>query len=449
MTMDADVYRDLDATGLAQLVRSGDAQLGEILTAARLVHEETHGIINAVIEWYDEPTLPKGSLRDAPLAGVPVLRKDYGSAEAGRLVEMGSRLAVGTRAAETAPLIARLQAAGAVIVGRTAVPEFIHHGTTESTLTGVTRNPHDPSTSAGGSSGGSAAAVAVGVAPVATASDCAGSIRIPAAVCGLVGLKPGRGVVPWPPGGWGGNDAWNGIAAEFFVTRTARDSELLLDVVASACPPAAPGSLQVALSTNHWAGAEVDPVVVAAAERTGRQLEDLGHHLQIVDQPVDHDELMATWHPLFTRGLSLDAAKAAALHGRPIDETTVEPMTLAAMAEVANLSHDDIDAAQRARKVIEAKLETALEGIDVLLTPSLGRAVIPLHSVGGEVESVDRYIELNDEIFPYHYLFNVVGWPAASVPAGLGPTQVPLGVQLVGRPGSERTLLRLARDLRA
>jgi amidase len=176
-------YAELDATDLAGLVRARQVSVAEVLEHATDMHESTHADINAVVEWYDSPepcVNPEG-----PLAGVPFLRKDYGSTEQGRLVEMGSRLALGNTATSTSVFFRKLKAAGAVVVGRSAVPEFIQHGSTETTLFGATRNPHRTDLSAGGSSGGSGAAVAAGVVPAASASDCAGSIRIPAATCGL------------------------------------------------------------------------------------------------------------------------------------------------------------------------------------------------------------------------------------------------------------------------
>ncbi|MEM8747602.1 MAG: amidase family protein, partial [Actinomycetota bacterium] len=220
--MTPDEYARLDATDLADAVRAGRVTRHEVHDAAQRMHERTDAVIHAVVEWYDDPSHtgdadesgPSGADDAWPLAGVPILRKDFGSTEAGRLIEMGSRLATGVTATETSPLIRRLLDAGAQIVGRSAVPEFIQHGTTESQAFGVTRNPLDPTLSAGGSSGGAGAAVAAGVVPVAHASDCAGSIRIPAAACGLVGLKPSRRRVPWPDGGWGG------IAEEFVLTRS-------------------------------------------------------------------------------------------------------------------------------------------------------------------------------------------------------------------------------------
>ena len=169
--MRLDDYLALDATGIAEAVCAGEASPREIHACATEQYHATADDIHAIVEWYDHPT---PGLDDAgPLAGVPFLRKDYGSTEAGRLQEMGSRLTQGYRPFTTSPYYERLELAGAQIVGRSAVPEFVMHGTTESIAFGVTRNPHNLNYSAGGSSGGAAAAVAAGVVPAAHATDCA------------------------------------------------------------------------------------------------------------------------------------------------------------------------------------------------------------------------------------------------------------------------------------
>jgi amidase len=435
--MTPDEYRILDATDLAALVRAGEVTDADIRAAARAMHDRTDDAINAVVEWYEEPT-PVRDL-DGPLAGVPVLRKDYGSAEAGRLVEMGSALAQGHRARTTGVFVDRLQAAGVQILGRSAVPEFIQHGTTESSVHGATRNPWNPEVSAGGSSGGAAAAVAAGVVPVAHASDCAGSIRIPAAACGLIGLKPSRRRVPWEDGGWGG------IAEEFVVTRTVRDTEAFLGVLGDGPMLDAAGPLRIAISTDHWAGAVPDPEVVAATEAVAALLEELGHRVTPVDPPLDAELLAGTWHALFSRWVAHDVTTVAQLTGRPPGPDTLEPVTLAAIEAAAALTVHDVTIAQVAQGRIADRLRTDMADHDVLLTPTLGRPTIPLGHVGGDVASMGEYLRRNDVLMPYSYLFNVTGWPALTVPAGWAEGGIPLGVQLAAPIGWEPVLLGLGR----
>ncbi|MEO1060807.1 MAG: amidase [Actinomycetota bacterium] len=438
--MNPDEYRRLDAFELAALVEQREVTAEEVWEAATAVHEATHPTINAVVEWYDDPAPPG----DGPLSGVPFLRKDYGSTEAGRLVEMGSRLTAGVVADTTSRLIERVRASGSRVVGRSAVPEMIMHGTTESRVHGATRNPHDPAWSAGGSSGGAAAAVAGGVVPVAHASDCAGSIRIPAAACGLVGLKPGRGVIPWETGAWGG------IASEFVLTRTVRDASIFLAWLSS--PPIGfrrgprLGPSRIALDTTHWAGAPVDPDVVAATERAGRALADAGHHVEVAEGLVDAEAIDAAWDALFGRWVAHDVATWSAHTGRPVDGDHLEPATLAQIEAIRHLSVDDISAAQvRAGRAV-FDLQLALEPFDALLTPALGRVGIPLGEVGGEIDDLDEYQRRNVPLFCYSFLANVAGWPAISAPAGWVGS-LPVGVQLLARPGQERRLLNLAGDL--
>lgn len=440
---DLDWYTSTDATDLAAAVGAGDVTPTELRKLATAQHALTDEVIHAVVEWYDDPDDPvRGS--SAPLSGVPFLRKDYGSTEAGRLVEMGSRLATGVRAEVTSPYFERLHAAGVQVLGRTAVPELIQHGTTESIAFGVTRNPHHPTVSAGGSSGGSAAAVAAGVVPAAHASDCAGSIRIPAAACGLVGLKPSRRRVPWPTGGWGG------IAEEFVVTRTVRDSRLFLDVLGEGWYADVPERMRIALNVEHWAGEPTDASVVAATHAAAAELEAAGHIVEPIPTPVADDWLMTTWNSCFSRWVARDVTDLAARTGRPIDNTMLEPTTLLVVEAVRDkLTVDRITDAQITAGEIAHALTTAVTGagFDALLTPTLARPAIPLDWVHGGVTPFDLYLERNSALFPYNYLFNVTGWASLAIPRPGAP--LPASVQLSGPRGSEHRLLALGEELGA
>ncbi len=435
-----DTYVASDATDLVGLVERGEATAAEIADLATRQHERTRGRIHAVVEWYERPTPAASSDGGGPLAGVPILRKDYGSTEAGRLVEMGSRLAAGVTATETSPLFRRLAGAGAQVVGRSAVPELIQHGTTESVAFGVTRNPFDPDISAGGSSGGAAAAVAARVVPAAHASDCAGSIRIPAAACGLVGLKPSRRRVPWPDGGWGG------IAEEFVVTRTLRDARRFLDVLGDGAHLPVPERMRVAVDTTHWAGRAPDAEVVAATEAAARRLEAAGHLVEPVRSPVTDEWLMETWDALFSRWVAHDVDVLVARTGRPADTSTLEPTTLLAVESARRLTVDTVTRAQVTQGRITHTLGDRLAGYDALLTPTLGRPTVPLDHVHGFVTPFTTYLERNSELFPYSYLFNVAGWASLAIPVPhvdpASPTS--LSVQLSGPRGSEHRLLALA-----
>lgn len=434
------------ASAIATAVRSRHYAASDAVEAARLRHRETHQAINAVVEWFDRPyTGSDEALLTGPLAGVPILAKDYGSAVEGQLVEMGSRLAAGNRAEHTAEFMRRLLDAGAQIVGRSAVPEFIQHGTTESRVHGVTRNPHDLSLSAGGSSGGAAAAVAAGVVPVAHAGDCAGSIRIPAAACGLFGLKPSAGRIPWRRATAASD--WAGIASEFALTRTVDDTALLLDVLADGDFLPVRQQYSVAVSTAHWGDATPDPEVVAATEQAATRLERLGHDVTVVDPPLDYGQLMETWFPIFCRPIALDVEWLCRRLGREVNEEMVEPATQAVLRRVGELTDADLVRSVELREHITRRLHHDLSGHDMILTPTLGRSTIPLHKVGGDVADVDEYVRLNNEIFCYNYLFNVTGWASMSIPVAVSSADTPLGVQLSAGPGTEHRLIDLARQL--
>jgi len=444
-------YARHDAVALAGLVGRGEVTAAELAAAAGAQHAHTHPVINAVVEWYDPDTVavpPAGADREGagPLAGVPFLRKDIGSTEAGRLVEMGSRLAVGLRAGETSPYFRALAAAGAQVLGRTAVPEFAQHGTTETALFGPTRNPVDPATSAGGSSGGAAAAVRAGVVPLAHASDSAGSIRIPASVTGLLGLKPGRGRVP------GCGFDWSGLLVELVVARSVRDLAAALAVLA--VPPVSPAGggrdrhrpRRIALSLEHWAGGTTEPAVREAVGATARALEAAGHTVEPIVRPFDYEQLMSTWFPLFGLGIAELIHATAARTGRPAAAPNLEPNTLEMLERVASLPPGARSAALATGELVAGDLQANLAGFDALLTPTLDRAVVPLGRMAGSCP-MDPYLADGDEWFDRLYLANVTGWPALSLPAPVPPGAPPVGVQLMARPGSEPSLLALAADL--
>ncbi len=437
--MDLDTYITLDAHELAALVRARAADSGELASLAKAQYEATNSDLNAIVEWYSDPR-PVSNL-EGPLAGVPFLVKDYGSAEAGRLVQMGSVLGKDNRAAHTATFIRKLQDAGAQILGRTACPEFVQHGATESTLNGITRNPHNLDRSPGGSSGGAAAAVAAGVVPAAHASDCAGSIRIPAGTCGLVGLKPGLHRVRLDDGGWGG------IANEFVVSRSVADSRLYLDVLGDGPYTPAPNRpLRIALNTEHWAGVAVEPAIVDATLAAADRLRAAGHDVIEVAAPLDYDKLMSTFLVLFHRWILHDVDRLVAAGGVEGPDT-LEPLTRQVLKRLRAMTVEEITAAQVVGGEVTIELENAMRGFDALLTPTLGRSEIPIGVLAGDVEDYDEYIRLNDEIYAYSYLFNVSGWPSVSVPFATSPAGMPIGVQLSAPIGGEHLVLDLADQL--
>lgn len=301
--MHIDEYRRHDALGLADAVRSGEVTAGELLEVALHRADAVNPHLNAIVHRMDDRARERvaGPL-NGPFAGVPFLIKDLGQDYAGTPTSGGSRPLAGVPAAEHATVVQRWLDAGLVVFGKTNTPEFGAKGITEPELFGPARNPWDTSRSPGGSSGGSAAAVAAGIVPVAGASDGGGSIRIPAACCGLVGLKPGRGLVPMGPAR---GEAMHGAATNGVVSRTVRDSAAMLDVLvggepggpyAPATPSASfrsqvgadPGRLRIGVCTASSINSSPHPQALAAVETAAGALEDLGHHVDVLEsQPVD------------------------------------------------------------------------------------------------------------------------------------------------------------------
>ncbi|WP_306363907.1 amidase [Nocardia sp. CC227C] len=369
-----------------------------------------------------------------PLAGVPVAVKNNVDV-AGEVTRAGS-LAGGDRVAEADhPVVRRLRSAGAVVVGLTAVPEFGLWGATDSPA-GVTCNPWNPKFSSGGSSGGSGAAVGSGMVAVAHGNDGLGSVRIPAACCGVVGVKPGRGLVPAEIG----VDSWGGMTENGVLATTVADAALMLSVLADR-PDLAdlepPQSLRIGLATaaplplgrvdRHWDAAARKAASAAAAA---------GHHVESAELPYQG----ATF-ALMLRWLA-NAAREAASVAHP-DRLQPRTRTHVALGRLA-LRSGLLRPAQVDR--IEARLLDHFERYDVVITPTLATA--PPRARRWHRLPWLANVVANVRYSPFTPLWNLVGWPALSIPMGIHPrTGTPVAAQLIGQPGSEATLLRLAGQL--
>jgi amidase len=372
--------------------------------------------------------------RALPLAGVPVAIKD-------NLPVAGEPMRAGSAATDPAPqprdheVVRRLRAAGAVVVGTTRLPELGVYGTTDSTF-GITRNPWDTSRTPGGSSGGSAAAVASGTVPIAHANDGMGSIRIPAACCGLVGIKPGAGVVP---AGINNGD-WFGLAENGPLATTVQDAALMLSVLAG--DPAlaelgVPGRLRVAVSTKvPFVGTTLDKHWAAAAHETADLLRAAGHDVTPADPPYGQVlplSEIARW----TAGTELDA--------RGVRDRTALAVRTRRHAAVGRA----LLAAGFPRENGRARWQRRAAGFfadrDLLLTPTLAQPPIAAKDWAGRGWLANMWS--NARYAPFAAPWNLAGWPAISVPAGLDPRGLPLAVQLVGKPGSEAVLLAVAGQL--
>ncbi|MDG5808676.1 amidase [Streptomyces ossamyceticus] len=374
----------------------------------------------------------RADLGGLPLAGVPVAVKDN-LAVRGEATRNGSAATPDGPAAEDHVTVARLRAAGAVVVGLTNVPELCVFGTTDG-VHGTARNPWDLTRTSGGSSGGSAAAVAAGLVPIALGNDGMGSLRIPAAHCGLIGLKPGFGVVPADIG----HGDWFGMSENGPLATTVEDARLMFRVLAGTDPgePAPSSSPRsIALSVRSpLVGVTVTRPYVDAARRAAESLAGAGHRVRRADPP----------YPLWLGTTSLAHWTA----GTAVDAEDLDPALLTrrtrAHAAVGRRFLQGVRAGDR-REQLRRRMEPFFAEHDVLLTPALARrgpAAVPWHERGWL-----RNLLVNTNCSPLTPPWNLTGWPAMSVPFGTLPSGAPCAVQLVGRPGSELELLAVAGQL--
>jgi amidase len=452
------------ALELAQLVRSGQVSARELVEAALCRLEEREPRINAFCFVDAERALAgAGEVSpgdERPFAGVPIAVKD-GTPQAGLPMRMGSALFEGYVPDHDAASVRRLEGAGFIPIGRTTMPEFGILPTTEPRLTGPTRNPWDPSRTPGGSSGGSAAAVAAGVVPLAHGSDGGGSLRIPAACCGLVGLKASRGRISFAPDR--GDDP---LVTEGVLTRTVADTAALLDVLSGyepgdatwAPPPSQPfreaarvppGSLRVGLLLEPPVpGVGLDPACARAAEDAARLLENLGHHVGPSGlEPLTEGEWGAfddVWAVLAAEGV----AAGRGLPGREPAPDDVEPLTRALYEKGRALDALSYRRSFAELQRVARRVVAATRPFDVLLTPALAERPVPIGTITGLTQPDPLQALSRSNCFtPYTALWNVTGQPAVSLPLFGGDDGLPLGVQLVGPPAGEPLLLALAAQL--
>jgi amidase len=457
----------LDATAQAGLVRRGEASPLELVDAAIERIAASNGELNAVIhKLYDEGrTAAGGELPDGPFKGVPFLLKDLGAAFAGQPLHMGMQYLKDAdfRSPVDTYLAQRFRLAGFVTIGKTNTPELGILPTTEPKAYGPSRNPWDLSRSTGGSSGGSAAAVAAGMVPVAHANDGGGSIRIPASECGLVGLKPTRQRISEGPliG-----DNMSGLTAEFVVSRSVRDTAAVLQAVHGpapgdpyvAPPPARPyteevgadpGRLRIGMLTEPMLDAEPDSVVAEAAREAGRLLESLGHFVE-ESGPSGFEE-MDLVDTFFTRWMASQTAsldQLQAVVGREIGPGDVEPLTRELAEEGRRRTSGQYLAAVRQHHLVSRMVAGWFHsGFDLLLTPTLGEPPPPLGSFDDSGEDPIAALMRGVQTATFTALFNVTGQPAISLPLHWTDDGLPIGVQLVAPFGAEDALLRVAAQL--
>lgn len=456
-------YTSYDGLGLARLVRSGAVSRADLIDAANAALDTVNPSLNAVIGRLDPPAFDDQSPPDAPFAGVPLLLKDLGHGWAGVRCDMGSRIAEGYAANADSEFAARLKAAGLVAIGRTNTPEFGINGTTEPALYGPTANPWDVARSPGGSSGGSAAAVAAGIVPFAHASDGGGSIRVPAAWCGLVGLKPSRGRNPV---GAEGGDPASSILAHHIVSRTVRDTAAVLDVTSGptgadfiplagpargflAAIAEAPAPLRIALCTRHNEAPEPEHPCVEAAVAAAKLCAILGHEVTEVTPDIAYPEMASLCFDLYVPMLTAAIERIIRLMGRSPGSATLEPQTLATLKKGRVMTALDLMERFNRQAAMSRGMKLFMADYDVLLTPGVSRVPCMTgdYALTGHDGHDLGYWEREMESYTFSPLASLTGQPALVLPLYWTVSGLPVGVQFTAAIGHDTMLLRLAAQL--
>ena len=454
-------YDRYDATGLAHLVRRGEVTPLELVDEAIARIERHNPKLNAVVyPAFDEArTTAKGKLPDGPFRGVPFLIKDISMPVKGWPMTNGSAYLRDHVSTYDGELVRRYRQAGVVLVGKTNTPEFGIPGTTEGRHLGICRNPWNPDHSSGGSSGGAASAVASGMVPMAHGSDGLGSIRIPAAQCGLVGVKPTQNR---NPGGPDDRGRAHGLVVDHVLTRSLRDSAAMLDWTGYAEDDApyapipkdrpyteelvtSPGRLRIAFTTEVPRKITPHADVQAVFDDTLKLLGELGHTL------IEKKELGIDWHKLYrAQGAVSGAMFAASIDdlsqtlGREPQEGDFEPLAWASYRASKKLSSADVGAGLQNLRLMSRAILALWREFDVLLSPV---TITPPPKIG-YLDPVNveprEFNQRQSLVFGYTPPFNMSGQPSFSLPLGFSKDKLPIGMMFTGRFGDEATLFRLA-----
>lgn len=478
-------YDQADTLDLVHLVNSRQVSTTELcetaIARANVVNLAIHAIITPLFQQARIQAQRADTSSDF-LAGVPFLVKDFGAQLAGVRHSSGSKALMDFIPDEDDELIRRWKLAGLNILGKTNVPEFALKGVTESEVFGSCRNPWDLERTPGGSSGGSAAAVAAGIAPLAGAGDGGGSIRIPASCCGLFGLKPSRGRVPNGPSN---TEHWFGATVQHVITRSVRDSALLLDLEQGPelnapyflptpensyrsevdCEP---GRLRIGFSVQHPLGMPVDPEVIAAVQDAAHLLESLGHYVEEVPLPYNGREVANAYLMMYFASVGADISNLSHLLGRPANSSDVEPLTWLLGMMGRSYSAADFALSRQSWNNHAHTMAEYHQEYDVLLTPTL--AVEPMKigeldpkpteqlllklaqqiNVGQMLKHAGVMDQLTIEALaktPYTQIANLTGQPAMSVPLYWSKSGLPIGVQCIAPFACEDLLFSLAGQL--
>ncbi len=457
------------ASELAGMVRAGELSARELVQCSLDRIEELNPMLNAFVEIDAERALAAADEvapgDERPFAGVPIAIKNNRPVSGLRLTYGCSPMKDFT-AHHDHNVTRRLKRAGFIVVGTTTLPEYGILPTTEARLFGPTRNPWDLERTPGGSSGGSAAAVASGMVPVAHGNDGGGSIRIPAACCGLVGLKPQRGRISVAP-----ELGDSSLGIDGVLTRTVADTAAILDVLAGyetgdatwAPPPARPFADAAAMTAGPGgrpmriaattlppiSDATIDPVAAEAVSEAAELLRALGHEVEEVDPPWQVDGVRELFGAVFCTHIGLSIAFSGIVAGRELTAEDMEPMSWAIFSMVRKMSAVDGFGATVRLQAFTRQLVEFLQPYDALLTPALAERPLALGTLDTAAPKPMATFNRSGEFTPFTPVFNASGQPGISLPLFHGDDGLPLAVQLVGRPAEEATLLALATQLEA
>lgn len=458
-----DDFSEHDGLALAGLVAKGEVTPLELVDAAIERIERHNGALNAVVyQAFDEArAAAKGPLPDGPFKGAPFLIKDLGVPVAGWPRSQGSRFAAGLVDQVDCTLVQRYREAGVVLLGKTNTPEYGITGTTEGAHLGACRNPWNPDHISGGSSGGAAAAVAAGIVPMAHASDGLGSIRIPAACCGLVGMKVTRDRTPNAS-----EDAHYamGFSVDHVVTRTVRDSAVMLDATGIARADApfepphkdrpyaeeihkSPGKLKIAWSSETPSGRPIDPEIQAALEATADLLKRLGHEVVEKGMGIDYRALYAARAPVSGANFAAEMGRLIEKLGREPEEHELEPLTWASLKGGRKVTGEQAFRGWQDLRILNRKTLAFFQDWDVYLCPVLGTPVPEIGHIDPVALEPREMNRRQGAVFPYTPPFNFSGQPSLSLPLAMSKSGLPIGMMFTGRFADEATLFRLAAQL--
>jgi amidase len=464
--MDLKEYSSLDAHDISKLIDDGEVTPGEAMECAIELASETGAQLNAICfpEYERGLSVARRWKRRGPFAGVPFLLKDSGLGSARLQSGIGSRLFQGISHATNSTLAERFESAGLLAFARSTVPELCMAPTTEAVANGgPTRNPYDLGRSPGGSSGGAAAAVASGIVSIAHGSDGGGSIRTPASCCGVFGLKPSRGAVPFGPAR---GEGWGGLATDGVISRSVRDTAVALDAIVGLEPGAPYASpekqgtfasfldkpfarpLRIAVWDGPLGEVTLDPICAEALRRSAAICESLGHQVEPARPPsqINHEQFVMAHSRVLATNIAAAVDARLATLARQLEQGDLEPALLDGYHIGKSISGTQYAADIALFHSIGRFMDRCFENFDIVLTSTLARPPAKL----GELSTKIGFLDFRRSMAAYLMflpLVNASGQPAASVPLNWTNASLPIGTQMIGRFGREDLLIQLASQL--